>query len=133
MQYLTHSVKERCMTPRFKKDDYSSDTDKSANLTVENGTVQVKSEKFSIEYSATEKGFSITVTGDGEYILPIITGKERKISLSDSSFISDNLSVTSSAAPTSDGKLYFNQVGGFIYSELRFKVQGKTDLIISVN
>jgi hypothetical protein len=133
MQYLTHSVKERCMTPRFKCDDYSSDTDKSVKLTVENGTVHVSTEKFSAEYSATEKRFLITVSGEGEYILPIITGEKRRVSLSDNSFISDNLTVTSSAAPSSDGKLYFNQVGGFIFSELRFKVQGKTDITISVN
>ena len=133
MQYLVHSVKERCMTPRFIKEDYSSDTDKSVILSSADSTVKISAEEFGIEYSITDKGFLITLTGDGEYILPIITGPKRNISLSGNTFTSDNLTVTSTVHPTYDGELCFNQVSGFIYSELKFEIKNKTDILISVN
>lgn len=133
MQYLVHSVKERCMTPRFIKEGYSSDTDKSVTLSSTDSTVKISAEEFGVEYSVTDKGFLITVMGDGEYILPIITGPKRKISLEGSTFKSDNLTVTSTVHPTYDGELCFNQVSGFIYSELKFEIKNKTDILISVN
>ena len=133
MQYLVHSVKERCMTPRFIKEDYSSDTDKSVILSSTDSAAKISTKEFCIEYSVTDKGFLITVTGDGEYILPIITGPKRKISLEGSTFKSDNLTITSTVSPAYDKELCFNQVCGFIYSELRFEIKNKTDILISVH
>ena len=125
MQYLMRSLKTECMTPRVVIGEYSSDTDKSVSLSVDGGTVYAVSDNFSAEYSVRNGGFEITVSADGgEYILPIITKCGDEQGLSTGAFSTGALTVTSSKEPANDGKSYFNQVGGFIYTVLRFPLSG---------
>lgn len=142
MQFQRNSLVTECMTARFVCGDYSSDLDRSVTLKNDGFTVTARSSKIPLTliYRFLPDSVEIELLSktDGEYILPIISPEGEEIHHKGLSVIFGSLlAVVSNSTPEirlrQDGRRHFNQVGGFLFAPLVFKVSGGSPLSVKLS
>ena len=141
MQYLRHTDKTQCQTPRFVSEDrtYFSDTDRSVILKADGYKVSATSREcdFSAEYDFTEDGITVTVTSgvDGTYYLPVISECTDEFTHDGNTVtFRELLTVTAEGLSTElyHGRRFFNQIGGFQYVRVRIPVKANTPTVFTI-
>ena len=140
MQYQRNADEVVCNTPRVICGEYTSDNDLTVRISADGSSLVCKSEKFplTLRYSFDEGGVDISVLceRDGVYRLPVISDGGDGIAFNNNCVcFRDTVKVCSDTVPTpelpSDKRLY-NQVGGFRYFPLVYKLEAGKPLNIRI-
>lgn len=134
-QYLRKADDPPCMTAQFIIDGKLACKDKTAKLSFEGNEVTAKAELWQASYSFEGEELKIRLEcGNGIYELPIVCGKEQKVTLSGDRrtlSISDGITVVSEEPMNVDtDRRVFNQVGGLAYLPVEIPVMGHVTVTV---
>jgi len=129
-QYLRNSDDPPCMTAQFVNEGRMACMEKNVRLERSGLTVKAGTEKWQAEYTFDEKKVTIKLASeDGDYHLPIVCSKDKKITVSEDRKridIDGKLTVCCDVPICVDPRVrVFNQVGGLMYVPLSVHVQGR--------
>ena len=147
-QQLRNAEKTYCMTPRIICGEYSSDTDKTVEISssgdknkVEITIIGNKELNFKIDYIFESNKVKIAITSekDAIYMLPIVADNKSEIkALTENEYLFNNIlkvRANNDVKPTTDlNKRFFNQVGGFEYLPLEITLTANkpTEIFIEI-
>lgn len=138
MQLKRKEYANHCHTTRLICGNYSSDTDRTVQLTHDDRTVTAAAEKFTVRYAFERDVLTISLYAheDGIYVLPIIADSGRRIVHSEREVtFGDILHIKANTPmrPVIDiARRQFNQVGGFEYYPLHIPVKADQSIEIKL-
>lgn len=134
-QFLRHTDSYPCMTAQFVVDGKQACEDRDVALRFEGTTVTASADAWTASYAFSKDTLTLALScEDGEYHLPLVCSKEKKVRLSEDRLrleIEGGVTVCSDAPMTADPcQRVFHPVGGLLYLPIVVSVKGRVTVTI---